>query len=186
MYLLSNPVPPPDLCLPCVSRHLSLFMSNSLSRIINSPQVGVVIHTHTHNFTPPPSTPRCTFKLKNSTVSALSHIDLSTCTSIHPSIFHTCGELNIRLSIHFSSLLILHVSLSFSIFTMQSPTHPSVQPPFQGLPSCSHTHTLPQNKVKALSCLHTHPYFHRSLYHIQRKYDCIKTAVQTPTLSVLC
>ena len=55
---------------------------------------------------------------------------------IHTS-FHPRGELNICLSIHLSSLLNLHASLSFSIFTIQSPTHPSVQPPFKDSPACT-------------------------------------------------
>lgn len=159
LYLLSHPVPSPSdlrppfssvstlwflsLPPPCVSRLLCL-TSNSPSCIINSPQVRVVIPTCTQRQhvwfptdspllyvqTPPNAVRVC--------LGAITHrsIYLPVPPLIHTS-FHPRGELNICLSIHLSSLLNLHASLSFSIFTIQSPTHPSVQPPFKDSPACT-------------------------------------------------
>lgn len=81
-------------------------------------------------------------------LSIIMHSSLRSSTQ--SSIFPACGELNICLSIHLSSLLNLHVSLSFSIFTShQSPTHPSIQPPFRGsLLAHRHTHQDGRTHIK--------------------------------------
>lgn len=150
-----------NLSLQCVfSATSSLSLSNSLSCIRSPSKLSVFTHTHTtFDFTLTlPYAVHINSKITMWVcLSIITHpsIHPSICSSIHPSIFHPCGELNICLYIHLSSLLNLHVSLSFSIFTIQSPTHPSVQPPFKGSPACTQTHT---------QRIHTPTFMHRYLH----------------------
>lgn len=141
------------------------------------------MHTHTHTiFDFIQTLPYCTYQLKNTICVCLSIITHpSICPSVQPSIFHSCGELNICLSIHLSSLLNLHVSLSFSIFTIhQSPTHPSIHPPFKGSPACTHTHLLTP------SYLHTSIFPQTLLSHAVKLQLHHSSYTNTQTIVIMC